>query len=301
MSYLPGYVELYNRGELHERAEKLRGILSRCELCARKCHANRIEGEFGECGAGSELMVSYVFPHFGEEPELVGVYGSGTVFLTHCNLRCIFCQNYEISHLGHGSGITPERLAEMMIGLQNQGCHNINFVTPTHYAPQIVESLEIAAGMGLELPVVWNCGGYESLRALKLLDGVVDIYMPDIKYSSSEAAMKYSSAPDYPSVVKEVIREMHHQVGDLETDFRGIAKRGLLVRHLVMPNDVAGSEDILRFLAEEISKDTYVNIMDQYHPMYKASDYPEINRRITPEEYGDAVKAARKYGLHRGF
>ncbi|MGK7344930.1 MAG: radical SAM protein [Candidatus Nitrospinota bacterium M3_3B_026] len=301
MAYLPGYVALHNAGELQKRAEKLVAIMKRCELCARKCHVNRLKGELGVCRAPAELMVSSVFPHFGEEPELVGRYGSGTVFLTHCNLRCIFCQNYEISHLGQGSFISPEELADLMIGLQNRGCHNINFVTPTHYAARIVESLDIAAGMGLELPVVWNCGGYENVDVIRLLDGIVDIYMPDIKYSSREAAREYSAAPDYPKVVKDVVKEMHRQVGDLDVDFRGIARRGLLVRHLVMPNDAAGSEEIFRFLAEEVSKNTYVNIMDQWRPLYKAGRHERINRPITSAEHKAAVEAARRHGLSRGF
>lgn len=301
MSYLPGYVAFHNAGELQKRAEKLVAMMERCELCARKCRVNRLKGELGVCRAPAELMVSSVFPHFGEEPELVGRYGSGTVFLTHCNLRCVFCQNYEISHLGQGSFISPEELADLMLGLQNRGCHNVNFVTPTHYAARIVESLDIAAGKGLELPVVWNCGGYENVEVIRILDGIVDIYMPDMKYSSRESAGKYSAAPDYPDVVKEVVKEMHRQVGDLEVDFRGIARRGLLVRHLVMPNDDAGSEGVFRFIAERISKNTYVNIMDQWRPLYKAMRHERIARPITSAEYQAAVEAARRHGLSRGF
>ncbi len=251
--------------------------------------------------AGSELMIASVFPHFGEEAPLVGNVGSGTIFLSHCNLRCVFCQNYDISHLGEGRITTIKEMAEQMVLLQERGCHNINFVTPTHYAPQIVSSIFEAAGMGLELPIVWNCGGYESLKVIKILEGVVDIYMPDIKYSSTKSGKHYSDTPDYFVVAKDVVKEMHRQVGDLKIDNHGIAEQGLLVRHLIMPNDTAGTEEVIQFIAEEISRNTYINIMDQYRPIYKASEFAEIDRRITRKEYGYAVELAEKYGLTRGF
>ncbi len=304
MSFLPSYVKLANSGELQKRAERMREILKSCRLCPRKCGANRIEGETGICGATDRLKVSSAFAHFGEEPPLVGFYGSGTIFLTHCNLRCAFCQNHDISHGGQGGEntfITEERMADQILGLQAQGCHNINFVTPTHFAPQIVSAVGIAANAGLELPIVWNCGGYESLDVIKLLDGIVDIYMPDIKFFNADSAKKYCDAGDYPEVAKEAVKEMHRQVGDLSMDSRGIAQRGLLVRHLVMPNDVADTEEILRFLAEEISKNTYVNIMEQYRPLYHAFNFEEINRRITSEEFNAAVRKASELGLHSGF
>lgn len=245
--------------------------------------------------------VSSYFPHFGEERELVGRSGSGTIFLSHCNLRCSFCQNYEISHLGIGEPISTRRLAQMMLHLQQQGCHNINFVTPTHYAPQIISALPLAIEMGLELPLVYNCGGYESLEVIELLDGMIDIYMPDAKFSNSMHAQQFANAPNYFEVLKPVLKEMHRQVGVLKIDPDGIAYRGLLIRHLVMPNDVAGSEEILKFIAEELSRESYVNIMSQYRPCFEAIDEPLIDRRITSKEYHQVLELANGLGLHRGF
>ncbi|RLA83562.1 MAG: radical SAM protein [Deltaproteobacteria bacterium] len=297
----PSYLKLHSSGELPERIEKLREILKQCHLCPRRCGIDRTRGEKGYCRAPYELMVSSAFPHFGEEPPLVGRYGSGTIFLTHCNLRCVFCQNYDISHLGHGEKIRPEELAKIMLYLQRQGCHNINFVTPTHYVPQIVEALPLAIEGGLRIPLVYNSGGYDSLEVIKLLEGIFDIYMPDIKFLNTAHSQRYCNAPDYPEVVKTIIKEMHRQVGDLLIDERGIARRGLLVRHLVMPNGVADTGEVLRFIAKEISVHTYINIMDQYRPLYKAYDFPEIARRITPTEYLEAINIARNLGLYRGF
>ena len=301
MDTYPSYIGLSRTGELQDRIDALMEILSECRLCPRKCKVNRIEEETGVCKAGSKLVVSSAFPHFGEEPPLVGWGGSGTIFLAHCNLRCLFCQNFEISHLGEGRTVSPEEFAELMLNLQRMGCHNINFVTPTHYAPQIVSALPLAIEGGLELPIVWNCGGYESLEVIRLLEGIVDIYMPDVKYSDDVYAKKYSSAPDYFGVAKEALREMHRQVGDLEIDGRGVARRGLLIRHLVMPGAVAGTEKVAQFIAEELSTESYLNIMDQYRPYYKAETVPEINRRITDKEFLAALDAARATGLHRGF
>jgi putative pyruvate formate lyase activating enzyme len=246
-------------------------------------------------------MVSSVSPHFGEEAPLVGYRGSGTIFLTHCNLRCVFCQNDDISHGGRGEITSSSQMASYMMRLKELGCHNINFVTPTHYTPQIVASLPEAIGLGLDLPLVYNCSGYESLEVIKLLDGIVDIYMPDAKYAGEEPAKRFSNAPDYPHVLKAVLKEMHRQVGDLQMDQNGIAQKGLLIRHLVMPSDLAGTEDLMEFIAREISQDSYVNIMQQYRPQHKSFDYPELRRRITYGEYLDAVKVARRFGLHRGF
>jgi len=298
-------------GELDRKAERLYAIMEDCALCPRNCEVNRTQGETGICGATAELTVSSGFAHFGEEPPLAGFYGSGTIFLTHCNLKCLFCQNFDISHydvdaiglVKKGDGIVSntDHLAEMMLVLQKGGCHNINFVTPTHYAPQIVEGIAKAAQEGLELPIVWNCGGYESLEVIKLLDGVVDIYMPDIKFFNAAIAKKFCGAQDYPDVVKEALKEMHRQVGDLVTDSRGIAQRGLLIRHLVMPNDVADSGEILRFIAEEISPNSYVNVMDQYRPCYKAYRFEEINRGVTSDEYRRTVETAKRFGLARGL
>jgi putative pyruvate formate lyase activating enzyme len=246
-------------------------------------------------------MVSSAFPHFGEEPPLVGYHGSGTIFLTHCNLRCIFCQNYDISHLGNGEPITSSDMARVMVRLQEMGCHNINFVTPTHYTPQIVASLPEAIEKGLRLPIVYNCSGYESIEVMRLLEGVVDIYMPDVKYMDGKHSKQFSNAPDYPEVIQRVLREMHRQVGDLTANSDGIAERGLLIRHLVMPHGVASSKAVLRFIAEEISVHSYVNIMDQYRPEYRARECPEINRRITQKEYLEATQWAKHYQLYRGF
>jgi putative pyruvate formate lyase activating enzyme len=298
--FQPAYLQLFESGELDKRLEQLYGILKSCELCPRKCRANRLEGEKGYCRAGAELRVSSYGPHFGEEPELVGLHGSGTIFLTNCNLLCVYCQNYEISHLGEGEVRTEEEIANYMLKLQTAGCHNINFVTPTHFTPQLVKATAIAANKSLRLPVVWNCSGYENVATIKLLDGIVDIYMPDIKYGGSEPAKRYSNAPDYFERCKEAVQEMHRQVGDLRLDERGIACRGLLIRHLVLPNHLAGSEEVLKFVTS-LSKDTYVNIMAQYRPCGEAFQYKELNRRPISSEYFSVVATAGKLGLHRGF
>ena len=301
MTFIPSYIRLFEKGDLQQRIRLLKEFLEGCRLCPRECGVNRLNGEVGVCQAGLEPMVSSAFPHFGEEPPLVGYQGSGTIFLTHCNLRCIFCQNYDISHLGNGEPITSSDMAGMMVRLQEMGCHNINFVTPTHYAPQIVASLPEAIEKGLRLPIVYNCSGYESIEVIRLLEGVVDIYMPDAKYMDGRHSKEFSNAPDYPEIIKEVLKEMHRQVGDLTANSEGIAERGLLIRHLVMPHGVASSEAVLRFIAEEISVHSYVNIMDQYRPEYGAHEFPEINRRITQKEYLEAVQWARRCQLYRGF
>ncbi|MBT9175439.1 MAG: hypothetical protein DDT22_01117 [candidate division WS2 bacterium] len=313
MSNGPLYLEMIKTGEIDERINKLFNILQDCVLCPRKCHINRIKGEKGYCQAGRELMVSSYGPHFGEEEPLVGspslvvsylgrvkpAGGSGTIFLTHCSLRCNYCQNYTISHLGEGKTVSPEKFARIMLELQNTGCHNINLVTPTHYTPQLVKSLKIAGKMGLNLPIVYNCGGYEEVNTIKLLDGLIDIYMPDIKYSSQDSAQKYSDAPDYFERCKEAVKEMHRQVGDLKTNDKGIAFQGLLIRHLVLPDNLAGSFEALKFIANEISINSYVNIMDQYRPMFRASQYREINRIPSRQEIGSVMELAKNLGLTR--
>jgi putative pyruvate formate lyase activating enzyme len=301
MAFIPSYIRLHEKGELSERIRLLEELLRECRLCPRRCGVNRRDGEVGVCRAGSDLAVSSAFPHFGEESPLVGHHGSGTVFLTHCNLRCIFCQNYDISHLGSGERIAVSDMARIMVRLQEIGCHNINFVTPTHYVPQIVASLPEAIEKGLQLPIVYNCSGYESIEVIRLLEGIVDIYMPDVKYMEEKYSKRFSNAPDYPEVIKKVLKEMYRQVGDLTANSEGIAERGLLIRHLVMPHGVASSEAVLRFIAEEISIHSYVNIMDQYRPEYEAHEYPEINRRITHKEYLEALQIAKRYRLYRGF
>ncbi len=283
-----------------ERIEKFYGILESCVLCPRECGVNRLKEDTGFCRSGKELLVSSISPHFGEEKPLVGSGGSGTVFLTNCNLGCIYCQNYDISHLGYGKTISASKLANEMISLQSRECHNINFVTPTHFTPQLVECVKIASERGLTVPIVYNCGGYESIETIKLLDGIVDIYMPDVKYSEDNIAQKFSDAPDYFKKCAESIKEMHRQVGDLTTE-DGIAQKGLLIRHLVLPNGLAGSEKIMAFISAELSMDTYVNIMLQYHPEYKAGSYHELNRSPLLSEYDEVIEIAKKKGLHRGF
>lgn len=297
----PSYLELYESGELDERIARLYRILESCELCPRKCGANRLEGEKGYCRSGKELIISSYGPHFGEEPEITGRNGSGTIFLTNCNLLCLYCQNYEISHLGHGEEVSINEAAEIMLNLQNMGCHNINLVTPSHFTPQLVKTISVAAKKGLKLPIFWNCSGYENIETIKLLKGIVDIYKSDIKYSENEPSKKYSNAPDYFEHCKEAVIEMHRQVGDLKVDGSGIAYRGLLIRHLILPNNLAGSEKVLEFIAGELSKECYVNVMDQYRPSGKAYEYKELSRRPTSTEYFRIVDYARKLGLHRGL
>lgn len=298
VNFIPAYLKL-SSGVLAEKARTAEAMLKDCKLCPRECKIDRTTRKRGFCGTGDEPFVSSWGPHFGEERPLVGQYGSGTIFFGHCNLGCIFCQNFEISHVGEGKEISVERLAEIMIELQDTGCHNINLVTPTHQMPMILHALSIAAPKGLAVPVVYNCGGYESLEAVKLLDGVVDIYMPDFKYADPEMALKYSKARGYPAAAKAVIKEMHRQAGDLVMDKTGVALRGLLVRHLVLPENVAGTREVLRFIAEEISKNTYVNIMDQYYPCYQAFESPPLDKRITREEFREAIKLAQEAGLMR--
>ncbi len=282
-----------------ERANQAKELLTKCKLCPRDCKVNRLKGGMGVCGGGKLARIASVAPHFGEEKVLVGRHGSGTIFFAGCGLRCSFCQNYQISHLNQGKEVSAAKLAEEMLYLQYIGCHNINLVTPTHFLPHIIKALGIAYSKGLELPIVYNCGGYESLEALELLDGLVDIYMPDLKFTDPGVGEELSHAADYYPVAQKAIREMHRQVGDLEVDGEGIAQRGLLLRHLVLPNGVAGTQEAMRFIAQEVSVNTYVNIMDQYRPCYKATENPQLNRRITKEEYQKALEIARGYGLHR--
>lgn len=244
-------------------------------------------------------MVSSYGPHFGEEAPLVGQHGSGTIFFTNCNLNCLFCQNYTISQLGEGSPVTSQQLAMMMLSLQESGCHNINLVSPTHVVPFILEALEIAVSKGLNLPLVYNTGGYDSLETLRLLDGIIDIYMPDMKYSDEKIAQELSGVKNYPKTNRAAVKEMHRQVGDLKLDNRGIAQRGLLVRHLVLPHGLAGTEEIVRFIAQEISPNTYLNIMAQYHPAYKAFDHPRLAQPLPKHEFDQAIELAHRYGLHR--
>ena len=296
---MAAYQEIYQSGELEERIERARAILECCELCPRRCRVNRLQGETGICRTANEAAVSSYGPHFGEEAPLVGSQGSGTIFFTHCNLRCMFCQNYTISQLGDGKPASKGEIAGMMLALQQRGCHNINFVSPTHVVPQILEALQVAAGLGLSIPLVYNSGGYDSMETLKLLDGIIDIYMPDMKYSDGMNARRFSGVKEYPSVNQAAVKEMHRQVGDLELDEHGVAKRGLLVRHLVLPNGIAGTEGVVRFLAQEVSLNTYLNVMAQYYPSHRAFKIPVLSRPLTREEFAQAVKLAREHGLER--
>ncbi|BCB96660.1 radical SAM protein [Dissulfurispira thermophila] len=298
MTFVPSYRRL-SSAELWDKVETAENILKKCTLCPRDCKVDRTSGNVGFCRTGDKPFVASWGPHFGEERPLVGRFGSGTIFFSFCNLGCIFCQNWTISHLGEGNEISFEKLAEIMLEIQDIGCHNINLVTPTHQMPMILHAIAIASEKGLSIPIVYNCGGYESLEAIKILDRVIDIYMPDFKYSDSQMALKYSKAKDYPEKVKAAIKEMHRQVGDLIIDEMGIAQRGLLVRHLILPEGIAGTKEIIRFIAEEISENTYINIMDQYYPCYKAFEYPPLDRRITTKEYSEAIKIAMDAGLKR--
>lgn len=296
---MAAYQELYRTGELNDRTNKVWDLLDSCSLCPRRCGINRLRGEVGKCRTGRRAVVSSYGPHFGEEAPLVGRHGSGTIFFTHCNLRCIFCQNYTISQLGEGEAVTAEELARMMLSLQARGCHNINLVSPTHVVPQILESLEIAVAQGLSLPIVYNSGGYDSVETLELLDGVIDIYMPDMKYSDEKIAEQLSGVKGYPAMNRDAIKEMHRQVGDLQIDEKGIALRGLLVRHLVLPHGLAGTSEVVNFLAREISPNTYLNVMAQYRPCHKAFENPRLTRPLSKGEFLEAVELARRAGLHR--
>jgi len=303
---LPGYIPLCENGAIDDRIRSACDLLSECTVCPRECLVNRFADERGFCRTGRQAAISSYGPHFGEEPPLVGRHGSGTLFVTHCNLACDFCQNAEISQCGAGDEVSSGILAEMMIRLQRQGCHNINIVTPTHVMPQLIRSVKIAAGRGLCIPLVYNCGGYESVQALRLLDGIVDIYMPDAKYGNNEVALSLSHASWYVETMKAAITEMHRQVGDLEIE-NGIAIRGLLIRHLVLPENLAGSDHVLPWIAREISCDSYVNIMAQYHPAGRVAGagatvpYPALRRPVTAQEYRSACRIALDSGLHRGF
>ncbi|MCL6432568.1 MAG: radical SAM protein [Anaerolineae bacterium] len=299
MAFEPSYLRLLRSGELSRRVRAAYERLAACDLCPRACGVNRREGAGGTCRTGERARVASYHPHFGEEAPLVGSSGSGTIFFSWCNLKCVYCQNYEISQLGEGEDVEPEELAAMMLHLQALGCHNINLVSPTHVVPQILAGLLIAAQAGLHLPLVYNTGGYDALPTLALLDGVVDIYMPDVKYADEETARRLSHAPDYPRVNRTAVAEMHRQVGDLQLDERGTAVRGLLVRHLVLPHALAGTKDTLRWLAQEVSPNTYLNIMDQYRPCYRAREYPELARPVTRSEYLEALNVARELGLRR--
>ena len=296
--WLPSYVRLDRSGELAARARALYSIFQSCRLCPRRCEVNRLKGETGVCGAVSRVRVASAHAHFGEEAPLVGLHGSGTIFFSHCNLLCAYCQNWQISRGGDGSFLTDAGLGRVMLRLQESGCHNINLVTPTHCVPNIVQALRTAVAGGLRIPLVYNCGGYEPLEVLQLLHGIVDIYLTDFKYMDPSFSERYSGgARDYPEVAAAAIAEMHRQVGNLLTDGNGIALRGLMVRHLVLPNNIAGTDQFVRLVADRLGRSTYVNLMSQYRPEHDAGRYPDLARRITRLEYLDAVAWAREAGL----
>ena len=287
---------------LNNRIEAAYQLLEACRVCPRECGVNRLKNDkLGFCRSGLNPVISSVSPHHGEEPPLSGTKGSGTIFFTNCNLRCLYCQNYPISQLGNGAERTPGELACQMLWLQEQGCHNLNLVTPTHFMPQILKALGIARDRGFNLPIVYNTSGYEAVESLRLLDGIVDIYLPDMRYSDDKAALKYSIAPHYPEINRAAVKEMYRQVGNLAFDENGIAKRGIIIRHLVLPNGLSGTESIMKFLAEEISRDVYISLMSQYFPAYKANEHKELSRRTTTDEYNDACRIMEKYGLENGW
>jgi putative pyruvate formate lyase activating enzyme len=295
----PVYLQSYHNGILKERVLISKDKLKCCTLCPRHCQVDRLSGEKGICKTGEYALVSSYMPHFGEEAPLVGLHGSGTIFFTHCNLLCNFCQNYDISHQGHGNLVTDRILADMMLSLQALGCHNINFVTPSHVVPQILSALLLAVEDGLSVPLVYNSSGYDLVDTLKMMDGIIDIYMPDFKFWNSEISGMTCDAVDYPEITRNALKEMHHQVGDLVLDQNGIAIRGLLVRHLVMPENLAGTEKIMEFIAKKISENTYVNIMPQYRPYGKAYETPLLNQSITQNEFSSAISMAKKTGIFR--
>jgi putative pyruvate formate lyase activating enzyme len=299
LAYQPRYRQAHRDSRLSAKAKQAAARLSCCILCPRQCRVDRSSGEKGYCRTGARAVVASYHAHFGEEAPLVGQNGSGTIFFSHCNLLCNFCQNFDISHGGEGVEITDSELAQIMLSLQAAGCHNINFVTPSHVVPQILSALTLAAEQGLDIPLVFNSGGYDSVETLKILDGVIDIYMPDFKFWDSSVALQTCDAPDYPEVARKALAEMHRQVGELDIDAHGIARSGLLVRHLVLPCGLAGTDEVLAFIAEKLSRNTYVNIMNQYRPCGRASEIEALTRSVTAEEYAQAVTQARKAGLMR--
>jgi putative pyruvate formate lyase activating enzyme len=299
ISYKPSYIRLHRTGELKERGGMLWESMKNCRLCPRECRVNRLEGETGFCKATSQLKVASYSPHFGEERPLVGVGGSGTIFLSHCNLGCVFCQNWDISHRGAGTDVKIEDLADMMLQLQEQGCQNINIVTPTHFSPHVIIALDLAAGHGLRLPLVYNTCGWERAAILSLLDGMVDIYLADFKYMDSDMAALYSGdAKSYPRTTRSALIEMNRQVGVAMPGENGMVYRGLMIRHLVLPGGTSGSLEAMRWIAGNLPLDTYVNIMIQYRPAYRAHLFPEIDSYVSRDEYMEVVNEARKCGLN---
>lgn len=303
-SFQPSYLSLYRSGELQKRAEILEARLAACDLCPQDCRVNRLAGERGFCRSGALPIVASVCSHHGEEPPLSGTKGSGTIFFGNCNMRCVYCQNYQISQdprKMRAREMSVNALAQEMLRVQGLGCHNINLVSPSHFVPQIVRALCAAVPLELRLPLVYNTGGYDSLETIRLLDGIIDIYLPDIRYASNAAAKKYSRAPDYVEHARAAIREMHRQVGLLKLDENGIARRGVIVRHLILPGGLAGSAESLAWLAQNISPDVYLSVMAQYYPAHRAARFPEVARRITPAEYDEVMALMDRLGMENGW
>ncbi|MBU1727662.1 MAG: radical SAM protein [Candidatus Omnitrophica bacterium] len=297
----PSYLDAYNNGTLAKSTDKAFDLLGSCSICPRKCSVNRLENEIGFCKTGLKPRVCSYMAHHGEEPPISGSKGSGTIFFSYCNMSCAYCQNYEFSQQEEGREVDFNELAGFMIELQNLGCHNINLVTPTHVMPQILKALQIAVSKGLNIPLVYNTGGYEFPEMIKLLDGIVDIYLPDMRYADPETAAKLSMATDYPKYNRSSVKEMHRQVGIAKINDKDIIERGLIIRHLVLPNNLSGTEKTMKFIAQEISKDSFISLMSQYTPYYKAREFKEINRRITVKEYKVAQEIMEECGLYNGW
>lgn len=298
----PSYLTAYNTGVLEKAIKTSEKLLRSCAICPRKCKVNRVKGETGFCKTGLQAEVYSYLAHYGEEPPISGTKGSGTIFFSHCNMACVYCQNYEFSQKNEqGGGISSSELAKIMLELQNRGCHNINLVSPTHVMPQILAALKIAIETGLNIPLVYNTGGYELPEMIKLLDGIVDIYLPDMRYADSALAEKFSAAAGYPAYNQAAVKEMHRQTGLAKINEKGIIEKGVIVRHLVLPGSISGTDQIMKFIAEQISVHTYISLMSQYTPYYKACEYHALNRRITAQEYKAAQDSMDKYGLHNGW
>lgn len=298
---IPNYISSYNSGLLQKRIEEAFSLLSKCSLCPRRCSVNRLKAEAGFCKSGLKPKVYSYLAHHGEEPPVSAEHGSGAIFFSNCNMSCVYCQNYRFSQLGEGREVEIEELADFMLKLQAKGCHNINLVTPTHVMPQILKALSLAIPQGLNIPLVYNTSGYELPEVIQILEGIVDVYLADMRYADNQAALKYSSAADYPRYNQACVKEMHRQVGIADIDNRGVLKSGLIIRHLVLPGGVSGTEKIMRFIAKEISIDTYVSLMSQYFPCYQAAQFSEINRRVSVWEYEQAKLIMEKYNLHNGW
>lgn len=301
MPTIPAYLKSYRDGRLDSIIIQSYKLLNSCSLCPRKCGVNRLNNERGFCKTGLNPVVYSFMSHQGEEPPVSGTLGSGTIFFSNCNMACVYCQNYEFSQEGRGKEVSCEDLAGYMLDLQKINCHNINLVTPTHILPQILKALKIAIKGGLEIPLVYNTGGYELVEIIKLLDGIVDIYLADMRYADNEASLKYSSAPDYPKYNQDALKEMRAQIGRDEIDQKGIIRRGLIIRHLVLPNNVSQTDKVMRFISEELSRDSLVSLMSQYLPYHRASEFRDIDRRLTNKEYENAKEIMEKYGLHGGW